>query len=241
MKLSDVNIIYINLEKRSDRLLNITGQLQKLDILYKSILIKGIDGQSFTKAEESLYLSDWYSHPFSKIKARILGRIGCTLSHFKALEYAILHEFDNVLILEDDCQFVNDAINTEINPPTDCDIFYLGGYFWIKIPEETYQTGNWVNIKNKHFKIACTFAYGIIGKDKILKIYEILKKSRKETIDLMYIRNLQKLGNSYIINPVIALHNTNFTSDVTNLGGTIKSIQKKKSSYFYEPILETNG
>ena len=93
MKLSDFNIIYINLEKRSDRLLNITGQLQKLDILYKSILIKGIDGQSFTKAEETLYLSDWYAHPFSKIKARILGRIGCTLSHFKALEYAILHEF----------------------------------------------------------------------------------------------------------------------------------------------------
>ena len=45
MKFSKFNIIYLNLEKRTDRKQHIEKQLRQLQIYNKSILLPSIDGQ----------------------------------------------------------------------------------------------------------------------------------------------------------------------------------------------------
>ena len=233
MKLSDFNILYLNLKRRPDRLFNIEKQLIEKNI--PATLISAIDGQSLTNTEKEKHLNNFYTHRFAKREDRILGRIGCRLSHLKLLEYAIKKKWSNVLILEDDCQFMDDAEKIDINPPQDTDIFYLGGFYWHRNPEPHLQKSNWININNKYFKIACTFAYGIIGLDKIKDIYHIITHNKPEAIDLMYIKYIQKKGHCYIINPSICFQNTGFKSDVTYLGGSYKPEVKKITSYFYHP------
>ena len=233
MRFIDYNIIYLNLEKRKDRKQFIENQLSKFKILDKCKLINSIDGQLIDDNEYEYHMSYFKVHKFSKIKERILGKIGCYLTHLKALEHAINNNYDNVIILEDDCSFHSFDKSIEINPPDNCDIFYLGGLFWRKKAEDTLQTGNWVNINNKHLKIACALAYGIIGKDKIRYIYNIIKNSQAEAIDLMYIKNIQVNGNCYIMNPVICKQNIKLSSDVTNLGGTSNKFITNKNAFKY--------
>ena len=235
MKFSKFNIIYLNLEKRTDRKQHIEKQLRQLQIYNKSILLPSIDGQMLNAEERTYHRSYFKVHNFSKREDRILGKIGCYLTHIKALELAIKNNYDNVLILEDDCQFdfSMDIRNLDIIPPDNCDIFYLGGFFWRKKPEETLQTGDWVKIDKKNLKIACTFAYGIIGREKIKDIYHKLLNSQAEAIDLMYIKNIQKNNNCFIINPVICKQNMIFSSDVTNIGGKDYKYTNKQDAFKY--------
>ena len=75
MKVS--NVLYINLEHRTDRKESVIGQLSSIDL-------------SGTR--------------FNAIKMKD-GRVGCTLSHIKCLELAKENKWDHVLIVEDDILF----------------------------------------------------------------------------------------------------------------------------------------
>jgi GR25 family glycosyltransferase involved in LPS biosynthesis len=74
------NILYINLEARTDRKQNIEIQLPRV---------------GFQKFER-----------FNAIKLPN-GRVGCTLSHIKCLELAKEREYDHLLICEDDILFLD--------------------------------------------------------------------------------------------------------------------------------------
>lgn len=75
-------IIYINLDKRIDRKLEIEEQFRRVNV----------------PSDKIIRLSAVYDNP---------GYLGCSQSHIKCLEYAIENNLSNVLILEDDFNFID--------------------------------------------------------------------------------------------------------------------------------------
>ena len=86
--------------------------------------------------------------------------------------------------------------------------------------------------------MACTLAYGIIGKEAIRRVYETVKAARPSAIDILYINFIQNHGNCYVINPVMAIQNHGFTSDITDIGNKKAKYGSKRNAYFYTPDQE---
>lgn len=74
---------YINLDHRTDRKEHVTGQLTNLGL------------QGFER--------------FNAIKMEN-GAVGCSMSHLKILQSAVQHNWDHVLIVEDDITFLDPAL-----------------------------------------------------------------------------------------------------------------------------------
>lgn len=74
-------IIYINLDHRTDRKDEIEGELEKFNLLEKS-------------------------ERYSAICVKEQGILGCTMSHLEVFKLAKARQYINVLILEDDFQFL---------------------------------------------------------------------------------------------------------------------------------------
>lgn len=74
-------IIYINLDHRTDRKDEIEGELEKFNLLEKS-------------------------ERYSAICIKEQGILGCTMSHLEVFKLAKARQYNNVLILEDDFQFL---------------------------------------------------------------------------------------------------------------------------------------
>lgn len=180
----------------------------------------------------------------------LFGKVGCFLSHIKLIKYAIDNNCNNILILEDDIRFLSN-INSSFDIPEDSDITYFGGlFFWQTPNNKNYLNENinndWIKINTNNLKIVCTVAYSINTKKKIKEIYKIListfinsKKAfdkndlwrsgeirlRATAIDFMYINFFQKLGNCYIKNPVMTIHDNKIGSDISSI---INKAGKKK-------------
>ena len=73
-----MNVIYINLDKRTDRNEQILGELKYFTTRYNRL--------SATQNQK--------------------GYLGCSMSHIRSLEYAINNNLDNMIVLEDDFTFV---------------------------------------------------------------------------------------------------------------------------------------
>lgn len=80
--MEDLNIVFINLKHRTDRLQHIVNEFDKLGL------------ETPTRIEGVHYPKN--------------GPLGCCASHIKAIEMAINNKWDKVLILEDDFTFTND-------------------------------------------------------------------------------------------------------------------------------------
>ena len=222
MKLSDFNILYINLDKNKDRRKHIENEFKRLK-LKKVTRIEGIDGQKLSKFDKDFFLNKKSFKTMCSIPERVLGRAGCYLSHLKALDYAIENKFENVLIMEDDAVFL---LNEDVELPEypdNPDMLYLGGTFWKQEPEETKQTGLWCHINRKHLKMAGCFGFILPTKNKIKMCREIFKWVKPSAIDNLYINYIQSLGHSYFINPVLISHNNDFESNIKYSKGMLKN------------------
>jgi glycosyl transferase family 25 len=79
---------YINLEHRTDRKIHVESQLNNI----------GIQADRFNAVK----MDD--------------GAIGCSISHLKILQYAIKHELEHILIVEDDITFLDpELFKTQFN------------------------------------------------------------------------------------------------------------------------------
>ena len=236
MNLSEFTIFYINLKKRPERKEYIETQLKRMDLLKNAIYIEAIDGQTLPKKIQDHYINK--IRTLAKKKDRILGRIGCYLTHLMILHLASVMELDKILIIEDDCLFLDPNNKTIPSPPIDAKMFYLGGLFWKQQEESKSKikenmNKQWLPIDRKFLKIACTFCYGVVGKDTISELFGEIRKSRPSAIDIMYINFIQKYKDTtYIINPVKTIQENKFQSDITFKGGTNKS-SPYKNKYFY--------
>ena len=83
-------ILYINLEHRTDRNIHILNELHKICI------------------------DDSKIHRIDAVK-NDNGALGCSLSHIKALEYALANDWKTILIVEDDFTFKYDSNEIERN------------------------------------------------------------------------------------------------------------------------------
>jgi GR25 family glycosyltransferase involved in LPS biosynthesis len=246
MRLSDFNIVYINLKKRPKKREYIENELDKVGLLKQSTWINGIDGSTLSKNIQNHYLNNFKT--MAKKKDRIIGRIGCFLSHKLALHAAIKAGLDNILILEDDCKFLIERDIELPDPPKDAEIIYFGGLFWNQKPETKAMIKrnsklDWIQIDRTHLKIACALSYAIIGKENIKKVFDKISSPRPSAIDILYINYVQKIQKTqdkrqflpsqcYIINPVICIQDHKFPSDVTFKGATNPD-NPYKNSYFY--------
>jgi hypothetical protein len=103
-KIADIGY-YINLDSRPDRKLNIDSQLYEFQIF-------GVER-------------------FPALKVGVDGPANCKRSHYELLKKLVESDYNSLLVLEDDCKFLNlikeqsDEIFDKINH-TDFDFFWLG-------------------------------------------------------------------------------------------------------------------
>jgi len=112
-----IKTICINLVRRADRKVLMEEELAKHKDILDYEFIEAIDGREVKNYPENFNTPSLYA---------------CLLSHSKALQRAKVHNFDNVLIIEDDVVFCSDLkkrlkLFLDI-APDDWDILMLGYY-----------------------------------------------------------------------------------------------------------------
>ena len=237
MKLSDVPVLFINLEKDIERRRLLTKNLTRLNYNYNrinAIYGKNLYDNKYRRYVASLLEVDenqlkpqfWFDrHNFKTMvqdENAILSKVGCYLSHILALKTAILNNFQNVLILEDDVLFLKNS-NKSFNLPENTDIFYPGGYFFKQNEAVLNPRQSIIKINTEQFKISAAYSYLIPSNEKIKEIYRVfmsvfligpakdkddnwrsgLVRLRAQAADFMYVNFYQKYGNSYVSNPVM--------------------------------------
>jgi len=164
----------------------------------------------------------------------ILARVGAYLSHLKSVKYAYENNYDKLMIMEDDaCPLVN--FYEEFPVPKDVDILYAGGYF---IKQDDYNPdyqSSLIPINTEEFKLVGAYSYILPNRKAIETVYRVLMsvflhgkghdkddnwrsgkvRLRATNIDVMYVNYFQKLGNTYVINPV-RVAAREFESNITN-------------------------
>jgi GR25 family glycosyltransferase involved in LPS biosynthesis len=262
INLRNLNILYINLDRRPERRQNIENELQRLGL--SGTRISGVDGLQMPQEEVDFWMKKTNFNTMTRQVDKVMAKVGCLLSHIKALKYAIDNGFNNVLILEDDAKFLIKDSNFILKIPSECDIYYLGGLFWWKtsetpltdydiedmvknniLPDLTFENvrdnnyyQNKIQILPKFFRIACTFGYVLHSKDNIKYIYNTLINSKQKAVDMMYVTYVQKDDNCYIINPPILVQSDAFESDVTDIGSNTPK-RPYNNSYFYDRNIYT--
>lgn len=119
----------INLPHRKDRLSNVCKELTKLDIgetQYNSGYLKYIEGIKFP--------GNHYT----------IGRAGCSASHCKAITYAFENNLDRIMVIEDDCVFIEEKLESLYLAVKDLqninfDICHFGAR--IKAPMQNFSNG----------------------------------------------------------------------------------------------------
>ena len=233
MKLSDINIIFINMDKNEDRRNHITNELSNIGLKDNKIKrMRGINGQTLPKKYHTYFQNKKNFKTLSNNPQRIMGRVGCLLSHLYVLDYAIKHKYENLLVLEDDCYLLVDKDITLPKFPKDADMLWFGGLFWTQKEEKKKQTGSWIHIDRENLKMAGGFSYFFPSLEKIKYVRNKLNDVKPSAIDNLYINHIQTEGRCYTLNPVIFSHTNQFISDVTEYGEHIgKSLHG--NSFFY--------
>jgi glycosyl transferase family 25 len=132
----------INLKAREDRRREITSEFRRLGINLDSEKVRFHEAARFAEAA-----------PFPS-----LGAKGCYYSHLAVLEEARANNFENILVLEDDCDFIGDIESkflraTEELRGKEWD-FFFGGHEDVACDENSHaiqqiKSGTWV--RGTHF------------------------------------------------------------------------------------------
>lgn len=155
-------------------------------------------------------------HPqrFSAIKHKN-GAVGCYLSHLNILKIAEAKK-ENVLIFEDDVQFIgdyNEVINKAMDELDDLD--WHMGYFGGNILRPAYQvTPHWAQVSH----CQSTHAY-FVHKNFVPSLVAFLERNRF-ILDVLYAEHVVTQKNCYITVPMVAIQRTDFSS-----------IEKQEMSY----------
>ena len=187
-------ILYINLDSRADRRKDIEHQFKRANL------------------------------PENKIErisaiANERGALGCTASHIKCLKYAIENKWNNVLILEDDFNFIDDintinnSIKSIINFYNDWDVIFFSGNVFKMIPFN--------NMFSRAIDIQCSSGYLVNSRyySKLLqnleegyKLFSINNVPQLYALD-MYWKRLQPIDKWYVFNTKLGYQRNSY-SDV---------------------------
>jgi len=209
-------ILYINLDHRIDRKEILLDQLAKLGVNQKKI------------------------HRISAVKHSSNGYIGTVLSHIKALDFAIVNNFNNALILEDDCLFfkkpliLNSLIDYFFDKIPVWDVFLLGGQFF-KTKKTKYP--HIINILKSYdcHAYAINKDYMKILKNCFMESYEEIKNDSfafqsakvEQAILDVYWNKLQCRDNWYSLDVQLAIQNDSYSDNLNRQRNYFKEIGKK--------------
>ena len=272
MKLKDFNCVYINLDKRTDRNKIFIEQYKRISGKkpYRISAINGhlLDDKTYrNKVGKDLNIREQYLLPefwlnrrnFKTMitdKQKIMGRVGCFLSHLKAMKIAISKNWKNILVLEDDVKLLMGSETIDFVPPKNSDLCYLGGMFWHLNKQPREINSKWIKIDPTALKLIGTFAYCINNKKTIQDIYNLCRsvfiegkghdkhpdwrlgkiKMRAQAMDFLFINYFQKYGNCFVINPILFTHFEDLGSNISPHYGT--SSQRWKHHFYYHPNQE---
>jgi hypothetical protein len=160
----------------------------------------------------------------SKLYEKLAVDVSLFLSHFYAIKYAYDNNFKNVLIIEDDCELLENAENIEFELPENFDMIYFGGLIQNNWKCFELEKNKFCLINPEEMKVHGTFSYAL---EKIPYFYESFKrvfksepkyfdtiqrfinsdcKIRGSTPDTFFINFIQRQRNSYIFYPCIFGH-----------------------------------
>lgn len=187
------HVFYINLGKREDR----------KNLVLKELL-KVFDESKITRFE-AIYNEK--------------GGVGCSQSHIGVLELAKSQNYKNVLIVEDDMQWINfdKSLNHLIQlQKKDYDVILLGGYYekFDSVTSKIYECqARTALIVKQHYYDTLLDNYKT-GLEKLLISYE--KQFRGD----QYWKQLQRKDNWYIVRPRMCQQRESYSD-----------IEKKKVNY----------
>ena len=188
------NCLFINLDHRTDRLMNVHTEMEKM----------GINGERF-----------------KAIKTKD-GAVGCSMSHIKCLEIAKERNWEHVFICEDDILFTNkelfvDSITKFNDNIKDWDVLLVSGNnappykevseYCIKIQNCRAATG-YVVKKHYYDKLLANFREGLHG---LIKEPE---NKQQYAID-MYWNRIQRFDKWFLIIPLSVVQKEGY-SDIEN-------------------------
>lgn len=210
-------IYIINLERRQDRKNDMMNKLEKIG-LKNYEFVNAVDGQK-----------DKIKNAYEKLKnggkTRISspGHFGCSLSHIKVLKKAKEKGYKQIMVLEDDIEFIEDFVKKlqEIVVPK-FDLLYLGG------PTHEYKlfTESW----GKHKEIMGTYGYIIKS-----ELYDDLIKfiSRfKYTIDITLIEFVQSKYEIILLDDMVKTKIDDSDTSVKN--NLMNLMVSRLNSIFYQ-------
>jgi GR25 family glycosyltransferase involved in LPS biosynthesis len=192
------NILYINLENRTDRQAHVTEEFKKLGVEQHAERVNAV------KLEN--------------------GGVGCTLSHIKCIQIAKERNWDHVFICEDDITFLNPSLFLEnlkkfeeSSYVKNADVVIIGGNNcppYIKLTDYCIQVSNiqtttgYIVMKPYYDKLLSNF------KDGLREFMRNPTNKRQLSID-MYWKRLQSIDKWYMIIPATVTQYGNH-SDIEN-------------------------
>jgi glycosyl transferase family 25 len=183
----------INLDRRPDRLENFKKEVEKYK-LGEFERFPAYDGKL-------LNLTNEYN-----LKP---GEIGIIKSNLEIIKNAKKNNYNNILIIEDDCVFNDGIIDVDSFfelLPNDWDMLYMGGnhntHMGVAPPQK---------INDKIVKLHSTYSAHFIGiKSSIFDQIESLLERGQQPLDVEYVR-LQKIFNCYSFTPSLTGQLVNFS------------------------------
>ena len=187
MKLTDIPVLYINLDRDTNRKKILEKDLKKLGMNYQRISAvygKNLRNASYrnkiarqlgvhpTKLQPKYWFDRRNFKSMSNNENNILSRVGCYLSHLLSVKYCLDNNLDKVIIFEDDaCPLIN--FYDKVHIPKNTDILYLGGFF-VKgdFYNDTYKSPI-IKIKMDEFKLAGAYAYLLPNRQSIKNVYNV--------------------------------------------------------------------
>lgn len=179
MKLTDLtkSIYVINLKERVDRLNHIQSELNKIDCKDYTIF-EGVDGSKIVNP--------------SRIKN---GAFGLLMTYKNIYEDWKTKGRDPILIIEDDCKFVdgfNNHLNSYIsNVPEDWDMLYFGANHNYHMGQRTQRINDYCVKTNNSYSAHC-----VLMKPNVFKELITMIDTNPLEVDVL-MATLQKKYNSY--------------------------------------------
>ena len=188
-------IFIINLEKREDRKQQMINEMEKYNItnyeFFKAIQPDMSDIIEWNNKYCEHVKSDVLPHKFNGYK---IGCLGCLKSHLEVCKLSLSRGYNNVLILEDDTEFIQNFNKLNQYNELKYDMLYLAG--------------SHLGVKDKYlsniYKVVGTYTTGsyCINKKTMQYIVDNIQGYEKE-IDVFYANNIQPKFQCYCIIPHI--------------------------------------
>jgi GR25 family glycosyltransferase involved in LPS biosynthesis len=195
-------VFLINLPHRSDRLYQFDLIAKKFKINYE--VFEAIDGKKLIDDDFS-YEGKKVGQPYNNLNY-FKGCVGCLLSHLGVLKKSRIFNYERVLILEDDCEFVED-FNKKIDKffnsvSEDWDMLYLGG----SMPNMTQNFESYSKVSS----ILTTHSYIVHRRIYDLLISNFIENVFTKEADSCYVDIHPKI-NTYVSMPFLTFQSSGYS------------------------------